>query len=236
MSQIELIEANVPQEELHRRAVQQHKRELVGLSDQGFTVCLPEDFDWQTHDPWVVRLDDQTIWKRELGSPPSGYLPATHLVVLPPSSNWFYLTAASATGPKAPRSLHELEERKKRRERAQAEQEAERAKAFQAKKKTARPVLLADLEHGTPAGLRDALEDLDRLGGRVRVASGRVLVEVPPSDLGSWEYGTKRGSTLAAILYRAEAALLEATGGKDGPVSAAKVSDSPLLPSGRVLP
>jgi hypothetical protein len=115
-SPVELIEANVPPEELARRAAELRKRELLELGDQGFAIGLPDDFDADTYAPWWVRTSDQTVWKRESGSPPAGYLPNTHCVVVVPGGGWYYLTAAHATGDtNPPRSVAELEQRKGRR-------------------------------------------------------------------------------------------------------------------------
>jgi hypothetical protein len=58
---------------------------------------MPSDFDWETFAPWVVRVRDQTIWRREHGSPADGYLPATHCVVVTGAAGCYYLTAAPAT-------------------------------------------------------------------------------------------------------------------------------------------
>jgi hypothetical protein len=124
----------------------------------------------------------------------------------------------------------------RRRKQHLAEQAKAHAKAFQAKKKTAKPVLLADLERDAPENLRAALEQLDRIGGRVRIAAGRLIVEMPPSELGQWAFGAKRGATLATILYRCEPAIREAMSGKDGVLDAAKAPDRPLLPSGQMAP
>jgi hypothetical protein len=59
----------------------------------------------------------------------------------------------------------ELEERWQRRERRAAEQAKEQAQAFEATRESARPVLAADLEHGLPGTLREALGQLQRGGG-----------------------------------------------------------------------
>jgi hypothetical protein len=100
LSQVDLIP--VPDEERAKRAAEQRKRELIDAGRKGFDITMPSDFDWDTFPPWVVRLADQTIWKREAGSPPDGYLPSTHCVVVTDGGAWYYLTAATATGHDAP--------------------------------------------------------------------------------------------------------------------------------------
>ena len=76
----------------------------------------PPTRDWETHEPWIVKLDDDSIWLRETGAPAEGYLARTHLVVLRDDGVWFYLMAAEATGnPKAPGRLAELEKRRQER-------------------------------------------------------------------------------------------------------------------------
>jgi hypothetical protein len=107
-SQIELIAENISPEELARRKAEFRKRELIEAGRRGFDITMPDDFDTDTYAPWWVRVSDQTIWRREQGSPPDGYLPTTHCVVMTDSAEWYYLTAAPATGPDAPRSVAEL--------------------------------------------------------------------------------------------------------------------------------
>jgi hypothetical protein len=107
-SQIELIEANVSPEEIAKRRVELRKLELADCERQGFEITVPSDYDWDTYAPWVVRLSEQTIWRRENGIPQGGYLPLTHVVIVHPDGGWGYLTAAHATGSDAPRPVAEL--------------------------------------------------------------------------------------------------------------------------------
>ena len=235
-SQIELIEPNVSDEERARRKDEQRRRELLEAGRRGFDVGMPADFDWDTFSPWVVRLADQTIWKREGGSPPDGYLPATHCVVVTDGGAWFFLTAASATGPKAPRSVAELQERQEHAARKAAEREKEQAKAFTAKQATAVPVTLALLDRHAPPTLRDAVETVERQGGRVEVSGGRVVVSLPPGEVGIGPYGSEKpGGVAARACYLGEAELLASRRGA-GRIDAAKVAAEPLLPSGRLAP
>jgi hypothetical protein len=144
-SQIELIEANVSPEEIAKRRAEQRKRELIGAGRKGFDITMPSDFDWDSFSPSVVRVRDQTVWKREPCLPPDGYVPSTHCVVVTDGGAWYYLTAAATTGPKAPRSVAELQERQEERARKATEQERERAKVFKASRARARgrsPVLI----------------------------------------------------------------------------------------------
>jgi hypothetical protein len=90
-SQIDLIEANISPEEIARRRTEQRKRELIDAGRKGFEITMPSDFDWDTFAPWVVRVSDQTVWRREPGSPPDGYLPATHCVLVHDDGSWGYL-------------------------------------------------------------------------------------------------------------------------------------------------
>jgi hypothetical protein len=66
MSQIDLIASQVSQEELAEWAAEQRKRELLDAGRRGFTIGTPDDFDWETFRPWVVKVDDQI---RRLGLP-----------------------------------------------------------------------------------------------------------------------------------------------------------------------
>jgi hypothetical protein len=234
-SQIELVEANVAPEEMARRRAEFRKRELIDAGRRGFEITMPSDFDTETYPPWWVRVADQTIWKREQGSPPDGYLPATHCVVMTDSGEWYYLTAASATGANAPRSVAELQEREEARARKVAEQEKERAAAFKVKQASAVPVTMDRLERGTPSTLRAAVELVEQLGGNVHVDGGRLVVALPPGELGPGLYGSgeKAGTKAARVCYLAEAELL-ATRRGDGAVSAGKVAARPVLPSGRL--
>jgi hypothetical protein len=93
--------------------------------------------------------------------------------------------------------------------------------------------MLNDLERNQPVSLRQALEQLQAIGGRVVVEKGRVLVEAPPAELGDHGFGPLPGARLSAFFYRFEPAVLEAVG-KDGEVKS--LPGRPLLPSGRVAP
>ena len=234
-SQIELVEANVSDEERAKRQAEQRKRELIDAGRRGFDITMPSDFDWETFSPWVVRVRDQTIWKREIGSPPDGYLPSTHCVVVTDGGGWYYLTAAAATGPNAPRSVAELHERQEERARKVAEREKEQARAFKAKQATAVLVTLASLDRQSPPTLRDAVETVERKGGRVEVRGGRVVVSLPPWEVGPGPYGENFGERAVRVCYLAEAELLVTRRG-DGRIDAKKVPAEPVLPSGRLAP
>jgi hypothetical protein len=235
-SQIEIVEANITPEEIARRRDEQRKRELIDAGNKGFDITMPGDFDWETFAPWVVRVRDQTIWKRELGSPPNGYLPATHCVVVTDGGAWYYLTAAIATGPKAPRSVAELQERQEQAARKAAEQRKEQAKAFKARQATAVSVTLTSLDRHAPPTLREAVETVERQGGRVEVRGGRIVVSLPPGEVGVGPFGSEKpGGVAARVCYLAESELL-ATRRGDGRIDPAKVSAEPLLPSGRLAP
>jgi hypothetical protein len=121
MSEIELVEASVSPEEIRRRRAELRKRELIDAGRKGFAICMPSDFD-ETYSPWLVKIADQTVWKAEAGSPPDGFRPDTHCVVVNDGGSWYYLTAAAATGiANAPRSVAELRERREASERKAAE-------------------------------------------------------------------------------------------------------------------
>jgi hypothetical protein len=98
-------------------------------------------------------------------------------------------------------------------------------------------VTVATLDRLAPATLRDAVSTVERVGGKVEVKSGRVVVSLPPGAVGAapWVGGEQPGSRAARILYCAEGELL-ATRRGDGRISAEKVPDGLLLPSGRLAP
>jgi hypothetical protein len=236
-SQIELVEANVSDEERARRRAELRKRELLDCGRKGFAICMPSDFD-ETYAPWLVKLDDQTIWTREIGSPAEGYRPDTHCVVVTDDGSWHYLTAARATGmANAPRSVAELRERQEKAARQAAEHEKAEAAKFKAKQRAAVPVTAATLDRDAPPTLRAAVELVERSGGKVEVKGGRVLVSLPPGAVGPapWSGGEQAGGRAARVCYLAEAELIETRSG-DGRISADKVPAEPILPSGRLAP
>jgi hypothetical protein len=236
-SQIGLVEANISDEERARRRAELRRRELIAAGKQGFTITMPSDFD-EAYTPWLVKIDDQTLWTRETGSPAEGYRPTTHVVLVHDDGSWGYLTAAGASGmPNAPRSVAELRERAEEAARTAAEHEKAEAAKFKAKQRTALPVTAATLDRLAPPTLRAAVETVERSGGRVEVKGGRVVVSLPPGEVGSapWVGGEQAGGRAAKVCYLAEAELIETRRG-DGRVSADKVPAEPLLPSGRLVP
>jgi hypothetical protein len=236
-SQIELVESFATPEELAERRTTLRKRELLDAGRKGFTICMPSDFD-ATYKPWLVKIDDQTIWLRQIGSPADGYRPTTHVVLVHDDGSWGYLTAAGATGmTNAPRSVRELRERAKEAARAAAEHEKAEAAKFTAKQATAVPVTAVMLDRNGPGSLREAVEIVERSGGRVEIVRGRVVVSLPPSEVGAtpWVGGEQPGARAARTLYAAEGELLGSRRG-DGRISPEKVPAEPLLPSGRLAP
>jgi hypothetical protein len=148
--------------------------------------------------------------------------------------SWYYLTAAAASGiVNAPRSVAELRDHREEAERKAADHEEEQAEAFKAKQATAALVTLATLDRLAPPTLRDAVSTVERVGGKVFVAGGRVVVSLPPGEVGvgPWSYGEQAGSRAARVCYLTEAELLAVRKG-DGRISADKVPAEPLLPSG----
>jgi hypothetical protein len=81
------------------------------------------------------------------------------------------------------------------------------------------------------------LPSVERSGGKVEVKDGRVVVSLPPGEVGAapWVGGEQAGSRAAKVCYLAELELL-ATRRGDGRVSAEKVRAEPFLPSGRLVP
>jgi hypothetical protein len=202
-----------------------------------FGVVMANDFDAETYPGWWVRVSDQTLWKRQQGSPANGFRPETHCVVVS-GGGWYYLTSAAATaGPDAPRTVAELEERKQQREKAEAEQAEAAAATFKRKQATAAPVTVATLDRQTPATLRAAVEAVEQAGGRVDVRDGRVVVSLPPAEVGAvpWFGGEKPARAAARAVYLAEEAILDVVK-RSGRVDARKVPDVAILPSGRLCP
>lgn len=198
---------------------------------------MPSDFD-ESFAPWLVRIDDGSVWLREGGSPADGYRPTTHVVLVRDDGSWGYLTAAAASGmPNPPRSVAELRERQEEAARKAAEREKAEAAKFKARQRVAVPVTLADLDRNAPPSLRDAVATVERHAGKVEVRDGRLVVSLPPGELGAapWFGGEQAGSRAARVCYLGEAELL-ATRRGDGRISAEKAPDAPLLPSGRLAP
>lgn len=75
------------------------------------------------------------------------------------------------------------------------------------------------------------VERIGSLGGKVEAAGGRLVVSLPPAELGAGTLGIR----IARQLYLAEAELL-ATRKTDGTIEAGKVPERPVLPSGALLP
>jgi hypothetical protein len=195
---------------------------------RSFEITVPSDYDWDTYAPWVVRLSEQTIWRRENGIPEGGYLPLTHVVLVHADGNWGYLTAAHATGSDAPRSVAELQERKDERERRAAAQAQKQAEAFKQKQQSAVPVTLATLDRDAPPTLRGAVEAVEQSGGRVDVRGGRVVVSLPPGEVGAGAFGSERsGAKAARVCYLTEAELVAATAGSQRTRSLTRPSSRP---------
>jgi hypothetical protein len=76
-----------------------------------------------------------------------------------------------------------------------------------------------------------------RSGGKVEVEGGRLVVSLPPGEVGvaPWGLGEQAGGRAAKACYLAEAELI-ATRRGDGRINAEKVPSEPLLPSGRLVP
>jgi hypothetical protein len=66
-SQIDLVEANISPEEIARRRTEQRKHELIDAGRKGFEITMPSDFDLGHVRALVVRVSDQTVWRREPG-------------------------------------------------------------------------------------------------------------------------------------------------------------------------
>jgi hypothetical protein len=118
-------------------------------------------------------------------------------------------------------------------ERSRQATEEERQK----KRKTATPVTAADFNPAMPSTLRGAVTAVEAAGGAVRIESGRVVVLLPDSARQPAAFGGGEGVALAAArcCYLGEEALLTTRRG-NGDVSASKVPDEPVLPSGRLMP
>ena len=66
-SQIDLVEANISPEEIARRRTEQRKHELIDAGRKCFEITMPSDFDLGHVRALVVRVSDQTVWRREPG-------------------------------------------------------------------------------------------------------------------------------------------------------------------------
>jgi hypothetical protein len=75
------------------------------------------------------------------------------------------------------------------------------------------------------------VERLHGLGGKVEVAGGRLVVSLPPNQLGP----DHPGGRIARWLYVAEVEVVACRRG-DGPIGPDKVPDRPILPSGALAP
>jgi hypothetical protein len=230
-----MVEANVAPEVIEERKAELRKRELLEAGRRGFEILMPSDFDAETFAPWRVRLSDGSVWKRKQGSPPEGYTPEFHCIVISEGGSWFYLTAARATGADSPRSLAELEERKRERDRRMAEKAKADAEALKAKRATAEPVVYDDLvRDGQWLTLRQSGEAVLAAGGSIRVVGSRLVVSLPPgaSMVLGVESSAARG---AKRLYLAEVEVVAAAG-RGGEVAPSKLPAKAILPSGRLVP
>ena len=210
---------------------QERQAELLRLGKLGFRIFLEADIDY-SHRPWLV-ASDSSIWIADGGEPQSGYSPTNSAIFVEADGSWGFLTAAAASQiPNWPRTLTELEERARQREQKRKRDEQEQTRTLERKRKTARVVVLNDLERGMPTTLRAALVQLDQIGGQARISRGRLLVEVPTSELGMSEYGPKIGTRVATFLYRCEQTLAEMMRGKDGVLDPEQAPDVPVTPTG----
>jgi hypothetical protein len=117
--------------------------------------------------------------------------------------------------PPLPMTWAEVERRERKRERAQATQKREAETELRMRQAAARTVTLNDYERDLPGTLRGALERLALLGGTCTIADKRLLVQLPTGEVRHDGLGGGPGFSLrlAAYLYRAEAALVEAMKG-----------------------
>jgi hypothetical protein len=134
-----------------------------------------------------------------------------------------------------PTSRRELDMLDQRRAEEEERRRSDRAMDLAEQRLHAEPVTLSETAKLPDVTLRQAVEQIDALGGTVKVRSGRVVVSLPRSQKGSTEYGPKRAIKLAQLIYAGEAEVLEVES-RGGDVNAEKLPDRPLLPSGRVLP
>jgi hypothetical protein len=205
-------------------------REIHQARGQGFTEMAWDEVEQR---PRYVIAPDGSLWRRERGIPALGRtVEDFRFMVTEPLEGavlgiiWLRRVVAPE-----PTTRAELDQRERERERAAEAQRAERAKQLERLRQSAEPVTVRLFDKGLPLTLRAMVERVGTLGGRIEAVGGRVVVSLPPGERGTG----KLGARIATQLYRAEAELL-ATRKSDGPISAAKVPDRPLLPSGRVLP
>jgi hypothetical protein len=140
-----------------------------------------------------------------------------------------------ASSRELPATLSEWQVRQERRRQALERQRQEAEKERKAAAATAKPVTWANLHGapGLPVTLRAVAEQLHDLGGTIRIEAGRVVVALPARAL-TTPYAT--GPKLAAYLYAAHEAIVEAVKGRAGPVAIAKLPERELLPSGHLAP
>jgi hypothetical protein len=195
-------------------------KQAKSLTDRGYRMVDLDRME-KVKGGYIMHVDSRELFRHEPGEPPSGR----------PPSHCFGITSAWQLRWYSPAeiTLEELLERDKRGSKSSAEEHERKRKARAA---TARAVTANDYDHALPPTLRAVAERLHRHGGAIRIEDGRVVVSLPPGEIGQGTLGVK----LAAYLYAAHEAIIEAMRGKAGVVAFYKLPDRPCLPSGKLAP
>jgi hypothetical protein len=199
--------------------------DLVDLGEAGYRIFGQRDLDHRFR-PWLVAKEDGSIWTLEHGIPAAGVRPTSHAVLMDDPHNWAYLVSAQHSGrADAPASVAELEARAAKAKEDARRQADERERRLRELRKAATPVTSGDVDPKLKRTLAQAVERIDRAGGRVEVDHGRLVVFLPPSA------GTFGSDPLdaAKLLYLAEGAVVAAL------TSGEALPDKLVTPSGAVL-
>ena len=180
-----------------------------------------------------VLADPETgkLWQHDEGEPPRGRSVEHYAFGLTDSLGLRWYRRPE----RGPRTVTEFDRREQRRREERERQESDRKLDVASLRLRAEPVTLAETAKLPDLTLRQAVAEIDAIGGTVEVRSGRVIVAVPVARKGSTEYGPKRAVKLAQIVYAGEREILEIQS-RDGDVNPEKLADRRLLPSGRTLP
>jgi hypothetical protein len=160
----------------------QTAREVEQAKRQGF---LEIEWDQVEERSGYLVLGDGSLWRRQPGIPAEGRKPRDHRYAItvpetgPAGIAWYQ----RALHPE-PETLDELLEREERKRRAIEAQRVAHGKQRERLRKRAQPVTVAHFEPGLPPTLRAMVEHVDAIGGKVEVSGGRLVVSLPPLELG----------------------------------------------------
>ena len=206
--------ARTTADDLTRRGYEQ--LDLARLEQRGHVLADPETGKLWQHDP---------------GEPSAGRSVEHYAFGLTDSLSprWYRRPE------RGPKTVEEFDRREQRRREERERQESDRALDIASLRLRAEVVTLSDVTGLPDVSLRRAVEELLALGGVVQVRSGRVVIALPKKRKGKTQFGPKRATLLARIVYLASEEIL-AVSKRSGDVDPEQIPDKVVLPSGRVAP